>query len=306
VSERFVVPEKLVQARTEINGAEGAAWLRRLPSMVQDCVDQWSLALDAPFSDVNLNYVAPGTRRNGVPIVLKLCYPGLEFATEAQALAFFAGMGAVQLLAVDDSRSALLLERLRPGTSLACVPDDERATHIAAVVMRRLWRPAPSRHSFPSFADWVAHMAQVGPNLVTSYGAFSAAWIVRALDIYRELAGPPSAWVLLHGDLHHGNILAGERESWLAIDPKGVLGEPVCETGPLLLNALPADRQRASIRPILERRTAQLAEELGMDRGNLRAWGVVRAVMSGFWSLEDHGRWWEHALLVAKVLADLC
>ena len=106
-------------------------------------------------------------------------------------------------------------------------------------------------------------------------------------------------------DLHHGNILTSAREPWLAIDPKGALGEPVCETGPLLLNALPTDRERASIQPILERRTAQLAEELCIDRAALRAWGVVRAVMSGFWSLEDHGRWWEHTLAVVEVLDKL-
>jgi streptomycin 6-kinase len=149
-------------------------------------------------------------------------------------------------------------------------------------------------------------MAERAPRLVPPDSPFPVAWITRALGIYRELAGPPSRWVLLHGDLHQHNILAGGREPWLAIDPKGVMGEPVCETGPLLLNALPADRERASIQRILERRTAQLAEELDVDRASLRSWGVVRAVMSGFWSVEDHGRWWEHALVVAEVLAELC
>ncbi|HLH71723.1 MAG TPA: aminoglycoside phosphotransferase family protein [Chloroflexota bacterium] len=119
---------------------------------------------------------------------------------------------------------------------------------------------------------------------------------------FSELSASSVESVLLHGDLHQGNILSAEREPWLAIDPKGVVGEPICETGPLLLNKLPPRLDSAQTRRLLARRVDQLAEELGVDRDRLRAWGVIRAVMSAFWSLEDHGRGWERTLVCAKLL----
>jgi streptomycin 6-kinase len=105
--------------------------------------------------------------------------------------------------------------------------------------------------------------------------------------------------VLLHGDLHHWNILTSEREPWLALDPKGVVGEPGYEIGPLLLNP--------TLQPghVLARRIDQLAEELGLDRERLLGWGLAHAVLSAWWSVEDHGHGWEEAITCAELLAAL-
>jgi hypothetical protein len=100
----------------------------------------------------------------------------------------------------------------------------------------------------------------------------------------------PSANRCSCGDLHQGNVLRAGREPWLAIDPKGVVGPPVCETGPLLINVLPPPGDLAETRRVLFRRTSQLAEELGIDLQQLRLWGAVRAVLASFWTLEEHGR----------------
>ena len=247
MNQRFVMPRKLSQSCTETHGDQGIDWLRRLPGIVSDCAERWALTLGAPFADVALNYVAPGMRADGTKIVLKVCYPSHEFVTEAQALELFAGYGAVRLFAVDHDRCALLLERLLPGTSLAMVNDDERATYVAASVMRRLWRPAPAGHPFPSFADWVTHMAERAPRLDPARQPFShdvdhacARYIRRAWRDRRR-----SGFCCM-GICITAISSQGEREPWVAIDPKGVMGEPICETGPLLLNALPADHEEAS------------------------------------------------------------
>ena len=291
-------------------GAPGVAWIERLPAIVNACAQRWSLTLDPPFPQLSINYAAPGLGADGVPIVLKVCIPGPEFATEAESLRLFDGHGAVKLLAVDRDQGALLLERLRPGTPLldidkvaAPTDDDEKATRIAASVMRQLWQPAPASHPFPSFADWMRHMAEQSPRLVRPDKPLLRHWIARALDVYSELTAKPAEPVLLHGDLHHGNILRAEREPWLAIDPKGVVGESVCETGPLLLNALPDASDLAETRRVLARRADVLADVLGFDRAAVRAWGVVRAVLASFWTLEDHGRENLADLMCAEALA---
>ena len=111
--------------------------------------------------------------------------------------------------------------------------------------------------------------------------------------------------VLLHGDLHHDNILAAYRQPWLALDPKGLAGEPACEVWALLSN--PARQFLAEPQPgrILARRVHQLADELGFDRKRIRGWGLAQGVLSAWWSLEDHGHGWEWAISCAEALAQM-
>src|SRR5207247_11215211 len=102
------------------------------------------------------SYVAPAVLEDGTDVVLKVGFPSREFMTEMEALRLFEGHGIVQLLDADAGQGAMLLERLRPGTPLADLADDEEATSIAAGVMRQLWRPAPPEHPFPTVARWAA------------------------------------------------------------------------------------------------------------------------------------------------------
>jgi streptomycin 6-kinase len=262
-SPSHIIPSRIVQTALQLRGEAGPPWLERLPGIIESCVQQWSLVLNPPFSQLSYNWAAPGMLQNGAPIVLQVCFPDKEFFTEAEALRIYDGRGSVRLLAVDLEGGALLLERLLPGAALESMVDDQQATHIAARVMQTLWRPAPQESAFPSFATWIKNMARLAPSLVEPHSAFPARWIERALSLFVDLSDPHVELVLLHGDLHQGNILSAGREPWLAIDPKGVTGEPVCETGPLLINVLPSFSDTRETRRVLLRRMAQLAEELG-------------------------------------------
>jgi streptomycin 6-kinase len=168
--------------------------------------------------------------------------------------------------------------------------------------MRRLWRPAPENHPFPTTGRWLDNMRRRAPDVLPRDPAFPAASVHRVLALSAELLAEAPAPVLLHGDLHHMNILTAGREPWLAIDPKGVVGPPVWETGPLLINQLPPAGDDRSLRRVLARRTEQLAAELSVDRRTLVAWGVVRAVLSAYWTVEDHGHGWEQTIAVAEAL----
>jgi len=286
----------------EMHGTDGTEWLRRVPDIVADCARRWSLALDPTPLESNYGYLAPGTRADGSPIILKVSFPEREFFTGVEALRLYDGRGCVRLCELDLSAGALLLERLVPGTMLSDLPDDEEATTIAARLMRRLWRPAPAAHSFPTIADWVLRMEEA-PRLVGPDRPFPLKWSEHALGLFHELAATAAEPVLLHGDLHHYNILAAQREPWLAIDPKGVVGEPVWEVGAFVFNNLPEDLEPARTVPLLERRLTVFARELGCDRERLRAAVIARTVLSGFWSLEDSGYGWEESITVARYLA---
>src|SRR5439155_23831953 len=162
-----------------------------------------------------------------------------ELMTEMEALRLFEGHGIVQLLDADARQGAMLLERLRPGTPLADLADDEQATSIAAGVMRQLWRPAPPEHPFPTVARWAAGLGRLRNKFVGGTGPFPTALVEEAERLFAELIPSMAEPMLLHGDLHHENIVTAERQPWLALDPKGLVGEPAYEVGALLRNQLP-------------------------------------------------------------------
>jgi streptomycin 6-kinase len=121
--------------------------------------------------------------------------------------------------------------------------------------------------------------------------------------LFAELSISMAEPVLLHGDLHHDNILAAERQPWLAIDPKGLVGEPAYEVGAWLRNPLPQLLHRPQPGRVLARRIDQFVEELGLDRTRVRDWGMAQAVLSVWWSIEDTGQVWDDALACAELLA---
>jgi len=256
-----------------------------------------------PFPSLSYNYVAPAVRADGTEVVLKLGVPNPELVTEIEALRLFDGRGIVRLLEADTERGSLLLERLRPGTPLSRLADDEQATAIAAGVMGQLWRPAPAGHPFPTVQRWAAGLERLRARFGGGTGPLPIALVERAEALFAELIGSMADPVLLHGDLHHENILAAGRQPWLALDPKGVVGEPAYETGALLRNPMPEILRRPGVGRILARRVDQLAGLLGFDRERVVGWAFAQAVLSAWWSLEDHGHGWEEAMACAELFA---
>jgi streptomycin 6-kinase len=199
----------------------------------------------------------------------------------------------------------LLLERLSPGTMLSTLENDEQATTIAVTVMQQLWRPVPTQHSFPSTAKWAAGLQRLRVQFDGGYGPFPPQLVETAEALFADLFASQDTTCLLHGDLHHYNILRAEREPWLAIDPKGVTGEPAYEVGALLRNPWPGLLEGTDPERVLSRRVDQLAEELSLDRQRLLMWGTAQAVLSAWWNYEDFQGGYEWALECARILLHL-
>jgi len=256
------VPDNLARTTVELYGAAGVEWLSHLPSLLAACAERWGLTILPPFANLSYNYVAPAVRAGGTEVVLKAGVPNPELRTEIEALWLFAGQGSVLLLEADAELGLLLLERLRPGTPLVFLADDREATSVAAGVMRQLWRPAPALHPFPTAARWAAGLLRLRRQLGGGTGPFPRVLVERAEGLFAKLIASSAEPVLLHGDLHHKNILRAGRQPWLAVDPKGLVGEPAYEVGALLRNPYPQILQEPQVEDILARRADQLAEEL--------------------------------------------
>jgi len=230
--------------------------------VLRECRERWGVIADGAFAS-SYGYVEPVRTADGTPAVLRLGPPdGLEL----DALEWFSGRGGVRVLALDRPRGAALLERALPGTRL---PAGEDGIAVAAGVMRALWRPPDGAPPFPTVREWGR--------------ALSGRPAARFAELCDSMADP----VVLHGDLHHDNILDAGAGRWVAIDPKGVIGEPAYETGALLRNPRPALLVADDPERVLRRRSAQLAEALDLDLQRVREWAYVQAELSAAWHVED-------------------
>jgi streptomycin 6-kinase len=96
-----------------------------------------------------------------------------------------------------------------------------------------------------------------------------------------------------------------QRQPWLALDPKGVVGEAAYEVGALLRNPIPGLLAQPNPQKITARRVDQLAEALNIDRQRIIGWGLAQAVLSAWWSFEDHGHGWDWAINCARLFEGL-
>lgn len=277
----------------EVHGARGSAWLERLPAILAECAARWSLTILEPFPDLSYNYVAPAVTAGGESVVLKACVPNPELYQEAEALRLFAGRSMVRLFDADLERGVLLLERFLPGTSLSEVDDDAEVTQIAVEVARDLWVPAPAQHSLTSLVRWARGFDRLHAAFPNGYGPFPGDLVDRAENIFRDYVLAANEHYVIHGDLHPGNILRS-RDSWRAIDPKGVVGDPRWDVATLINSGLTSTS-------MLARRLEQVVTALDASPASIRTWGFAQAVLSAWWSYEDHGCGYEPALAVARL-----
>lgn len=280
----------------------------RLPNLLDDCASRWELTVLPPYPNLSFNYVAPVLQKDGTEAVLKIGMPHQDFWMEIEALRVYDGRYSVRLLEADPEQGCFLLERIQPGTVLTTLAEeanDAQATSIMAVVMQGLWRPVPPEHPFPNVRDWAEGMHHMRTHFGGGVGPLPVRLVEEAETLFAELLASSAEPVVLHGDLHHDNILSAQRVPWLAIDPKGIVGEPAYEVGAMLRNLWP-DRHTI-LRPgkLLERRAHQLAEELHLDRARIRGWAVAQAVLSAWWCLEDDSDCWAGAIATAELLATI-
>jgi streptomycin 6-kinase len=295
------LPARFVDTVRATFGAAGENLLRDLPGIVAESKARWRLELFAPFDNLSFNYVAPGRLADGTQVVLKIGVPAnKELHAEIATLRLYGGKGMVRLLDAAPEQGVFLLERLLPGSSLVSEPDDSRATRIAAETMRALRLTEPDQHSFPTTADWFAGLQKLRNRFAGASGPFPERLVSTAEELSTQLHASSATNVLLHGDLHHDNILCSDL-NWVAIDPKGVIGEPCYEVGAFMRNRIEL-YSTSSAATTVERRYEIFSEVLGFDRDRMAAWAFAQAVLSAWWCLED-GCSWKPAIQCAETLS---
>ncbi|TME43002.1 MAG: aminoglycoside phosphotransferase [Chloroflexi bacterium] len=272
----------------------GRRWLKSLPQLVEDCAAHWRLRLSAPFPYAFTSLALPARREDGSDVVLKLLFVDRENEHEALALRHWGGDGAIQLLDEFPAREALLLERCIPGTPLSSA-GPEKAIEVMTALLPRLWKPATA----PPFRPLADEAARWSTHLRARWNAagrpFRSGLVDAALDALRSLPSSQGEQVLLHQDLHDANVLAAEREPWLAIDPKPLVGEREFGLAPIVRSA-GFESSRKQVRLRLDR----LTDELGLDRERARLWCLAQTVA---WSIGSNSP--ESQVAIAEWLSEV-
>ena len=275
------MPRALVRAAAQ-DATAGAArrdWMNALPSAVEDLARRWSLDVERPFQPGGVaSWVAPARGSGGRRMVLKLGWRHDEAMHEADGLKTWDGRGTVRLLdaLVTADTNALLLEACEPGGPLSQALPAHEQDVIVAGLLRRLWIQPPGGHLFrplQSMCDlWADEFAERYPAAATPGLRLDPGLVSSGIELWRLLPATGDRAVLLFTDLHPGNVLAAERESWLAIDPKPYLGDPTYDPLQHMLN-FPA---RLASDPVgFVRRMAGLLE---LDSERLRQWLFARCI----------------------------
>jgi streptomycin 6-kinase len=239
--------------------------------LLQACCEQWELRLGDAYPSGAAGYAVRAELPDGTPAVLKLIYPHRESEHEADALELWGGDGAVRLLARDDERWAMLIERCEPGTFLSERGQDE-ALHVLVDLLPRLWKPAgaPFRPLEEEAAWWLESL----PSEWEAAGRpYERRLLEEALGELRELATTQGEQVLVHQDLHGENVLAAQREPWLAIDPKPLAGERE-----FALASIVRSFELGETRRDVLHRLDRLTRELGLDRERARGWAIAQTL----------------------------
>ena len=215
--------------------------------------------------------------------VLKVTKQAGDESHSGKVLRAFAGDGAVRVY--ESETDAVLLELLEPGEQLVNLVkrgEDEEATKILAQVIQRLAHHNAPVES-PSVADWGRGFDRY---LASGDRQIPLDLVHEARELFQHLASSQRTTMLLHGDLQHYNVLFDNERGWVAIDPKGVVGELEYEVGAILRN--PVELAEFYTTPaIINCRLCTLSDLLHLDHSRTLNWSFAQSVLSAIWDVED-------------------
>jgi streptomycin 6-kinase len=266
-------------------GEPGKKWIDSLPSIIEKTSKQWQLQDVNPVEQkMNWNYVALAMQNNNYPVVLKLSYDRKLIQDEYNALKHFNGNGAVRVIDINLEYNALLLEQAIPGYLLKehhplRIQD---TINIYAAVVKKLSTCSLADNNYAHAKEWCdaidkIHDPRIPNNLIE-----------KAKQLRSELLNTAPHEYLCHGDLHLENIIQHGAD-WIAIDPKGIIGEMAFEAAAFDLITSDEMRDTSTIPSKIIDRVTQLANALDIPYDRLLFWIFLRIIISAQWFIEDNG-----------------
>jgi len=268
--------------------------------VLKNIVIEWKLSYLRPFSQSHQtqNYVAVVySAVYKKDVVLKICQSDF---IERKVLSYFDGMGCVKLLNYNEQYKALLIEYVQPGVSLKSFfpKEDDAAIKITATLIKKL-------HEGKELSDQLSGYATVEKqlHLLSTFSSrkISAEILQKAQKTAARLVATQGQLYLLHGDVHHENILQSG-DDWVVIDPQGVIGELAYEVCAFIRNPIPELLEQQNPEKIIQRRIDLFADFLPIDRQRIIDWSFVQAILCACWAEQDTSNSVNYFIAFAKII----
>lgn len=280
------LPSELVTHVTEMCGTTGDDWFTNLPMLITELENQWNVCIGKPFSGIEYNFVAEATGADGLPLVIKIAPPfeTVEIHGEAKFLRVLDGRGAVKLIAEDRERKAIFIERAIPGRALheefSSSPID--CIGPAIDVLKQILGPPPIEMTdVVTLDNWFENFRRYNET------EFPRQMAEKAFEIYERLSCEPEKTFYMHGDYHPGNVVTAQRERFLAIDPKGIVGHVGYDIAVFLINLERWQRNKPGVNDLLDRAIARFALAFGLTELEIREWVFAHMVIGAWWNYKD-------------------
>lgn len=292
------LPAELVTHVSAICGDRGERWFEELPGIIRDLEQRWSVSSGPPFPGIEFNYVAPAQRGDGGHVVIKMAPPfeRIEIHNEARYLRELDGSGAARLLAEAHELSAIMIERVLPGEPMFQVFKDDPISCVepAIKLLKGNLRQPPSNLKDVELLDnWFLRFRRYKDT------DFPARHAEKALKIYDRLS--PDRTCYLHGDFHPGNILSAERDPFLVIDPKGIVGHPGYDVAVFLNNLHWWQKNKNGTEELLNEAVERFARALNLSEREIREWSYACMVISAWWKFEDMPEHYDETVAISDI-----
>ena len=278
------LPNRMIRRLINWNGREPLrAWFAELPERLDRWCQEWEIELEARELPDTVSIVLFGSSAKVGQVVIKIGPPNDERVAEAAATRAASGVGMVRMLADDPEIALIMLERLSPGTELAnSGQSDVDMTDVVAARIRDFWAVDKTPEGLIPLERWTRELREFTP---AEHPELPVNLVVQGQALLEEMLANPLSRTMLHGDLHHHNILWQDGGGWITIDPKGLVGERGFDVCAWMMN--PWGFPNASdFLPRANQRLDILARELGENRLRLAQWCFVFAALNLCWSLD--------------------
>jgi streptomycin 6-kinase len=271
------VPERVISKVNESHQPGlTPSWLTSLPTVIETICVKWEIELELMAADTYMTLVVFGQSTALGAVVIKSSPASADLLAQVRALEIGSGANLPRIYDVDYDQSVIVMERIVPGTELRHAGmDDETSTRLAAETLIPLWRPVSGgnglklqRDVLQPLLDWEPRTGLIDPALVT-----------QAQELAASLLKDSSSLRLLHGDLHHWNVLQRGSAEWVMIDPVGVVGDPALDVARWMHNP-PEIATRHDLGELLLRRFRIWEDVTRIDQRRLASWAFVGNVLN--------------------------
>ncbi len=278
-----------------IYGKLGEKWLSNLNQTIKILRNFWLLKEIKPVENLTYNFVVKALNNENIPVILKICCDKKIFNEELKALKYFNGYGSVALYDYNSEYNAFLLQQAIPGTTLESLYPDKLEfvmDFFLSTIAKLHDHSLQKKHQFYSISHWLKSIDNIKSNIIPPL------LVTKAIKLKNNLLASMKNQKVLHGDLHLDNILQNKMV-WLAIDPKGIIGDTEFEIA--AFNFIDKNELENISSTLFLERIEKIADKAKLSPQRIKDWTFIRLILSAAWSMEDKSNP-SKAIKLAKLL----